>query len=48
MPHIQVENGVEVFVRDLGDGDPIVFLHGWPLSHRMFEYQFHSLLDAGF
>ncbi|WP_306061202.1 alpha/beta fold hydrolase [Natronococcus wangiae] len=48
MPHIEVENGVEVFARDLGDGDPIVFLHGWLLSHRMFEYQYHSLLDEGF
>jgi non-heme chloroperoxidase len=48
MPHIEVEDGVEVFVRDLGDGNPIVFLHGWPLSHRMFEYQYHHLLDEGF
>lgn len=48
MPHIEVEDGVEVFVRDLGEGDPIVFLHGWPLSHRMFEYQYHHLLAEGF
>jgi pimeloyl-ACP methyl ester carboxylesterase len=48
MPRIEVEDGVEVFVRDLGEGDPIVFLHGWPLSHRMFEYQYHHLLAEGF
>lgn len=48
MPHIEVENGVNVFVRDLGSGDPIVFLHGWPLNHRMFEYQFQPLLEEGF
>ncbi|WP_227380553.1 alpha/beta fold hydrolase [Haladaptatus halobius] len=48
MPHIEVENEVDVFVRDLGAGDPIVFLHGWPLNHRMFEYQFHHLLEEGF
>jgi pimeloyl-ACP methyl ester carboxylesterase len=43
-----MDDGVEVFVRDLGEGDPIVFLHGWPLNHRMFEYQFTHLLDEGF
>ncbi|EJN58979.1 alpha/beta fold hydrolase [Halogranum rubrum] len=48
MTHVQVEDGTEIFVRDMGEGDPIVFLHGWPLSHRMFEYQYHYLLDEGF
>ncbi|MDS0298360.1 alpha/beta hydrolase [Halogeometricum sp. S1BR25-6] len=48
MPHVEVEDGVEVFVRDMGEGDPIVFLHGWPLNHRMFEYQYEPLLEAGF
>ncbi|ELY60005.1 alpha/beta fold hydrolase [Natronococcus jeotgali] len=48
MPHVTVEDDTEVFVRDLGAGDPIVFLHGWPLNHRMFEYQYHRLLDEGF
>ncbi|SEH15726.1 Pimeloyl-ACP methyl ester carboxylesterase [Natronorubrum sediminis] len=48
MTSIEVEDGVEVFVRDMGMGDPIVFLHGWPLDHRMFEYQYQYLLDEGF
>jgi pimeloyl-ACP methyl ester carboxylesterase len=48
MPRIEVEDDVELFVRDMGEGDPIVFLHGWPLSHRMFEYQYHHLLDESF
>ncbi|RKD97525.1 alpha/beta fold hydrolase [Halopiger aswanensis] len=48
MPYITAEDGADVFVRDLGEGDPIVFLHGWPLNHRMFEYQFTHLLEAGF
>lgn len=48
MPYVTVEDETAIFVRDLGTGDPIVFLHGWPLTHRMFEYQFHHLLEEGF
>jgi pimeloyl-ACP methyl ester carboxylesterase len=38
MPRVEADDGTELFVRDLGSGDPIVFVHGWPLNHRMFEY----------
>jgi len=48
MAHIEAEDDVEAFVHDVGDGDPIVFLYGWPLSHRMFKHQFHHLPDEGF
>ena len=26
----------------------IVLVHGWPLSHEMFEYQIPALLNAGY
>lgn len=42
------DDGTELFVRDLGSGDPIVFLYGWPLGHRMFESQYHHLLAENF
>lgn len=48
MPRVETDDGTEVFVRDMGSGDPIVFVHGWPLNHRMFEYQYEDLLDAGY
>lgn len=48
MPRITVEDDVELFVRDWGEGEPIVFLHGWPVSHRMYEYQFTALVEEGF
>lgn len=48
MPYVSDDDGVELFVHDLGEGDPIVFLHGWPLSHRMFEYQYHHIVEEGF
>lgn len=48
MTMVEADDGTDVFVRDLGSGDPIVFVHGWPLNHRMFEYQYENLLDAGY
>lgn len=48
MPYIEVEPNVRVFVRDWGVGKPIVFIHGWPLNHEMFEYQFTQLPQHGY
>lgn len=53
MGHITVNDAqanepVSLFYEDLGKGQPIVLLHGWPLSHEMWEYQVNSLVDAGF
>lgn len=47
MPRIEVDDGTELFVQDWGTGEPIVFVHGWPLNHRMFEYQFARLAEQG-
>lgn len=48
--YVTVEQNVKVFVEDLGpqDGQPIVFLHGWPINHRVFEYQYDQLPKAGY
>ena len=32
MPTIRTNDGVEIFYKDWGSGQPIVFSHGWPLS----------------
>ncbi|WP_036485594.1 alpha/beta fold hydrolase [Myxosarcina sp. GI1] len=48
MQYIQVEPDVRVFVRDWGTGKPIVFIHGWPYSHEIFEYQYLPLLKHGY
>jgi non-heme chloroperoxidase len=47
---IEVEKGVRVFVEDLnpGGGKPVLFIHGWPVNHKMFEYQFNLLPQYGF
>ncbi|MZQ84814.1 alpha/beta fold hydrolase [Paenibacillus sp. 5J-6] len=42
---ITVESGVRVFVQDLNPmgKKTILFIHGWPLSHKQYEYQFNIL-----
>jgi non-heme chloroperoxidase len=32
MNTIKTKDGVEIFYKDRGKGQPIVFSHGWPLS----------------
>ena len=32
MPTITTKDGIEIFYKDWGTGQPIVFSHGWPLS----------------
>jgi peroxiredoxin len=36
-----------LWYEDLGSGRPVVLIHGWPLSHRMWEAQLFALLEAG-
>jgi len=37
---IKGDNGVRINVEDIGskNGKPVVFIHGWPVNHNMFEY----------
>ena len=43
-------NEAEINVEDIGskNGKPIVFIHGWPFNHNMFEYQFVELPKHGY
>lgn len=38
----------EIHYQDLGSGAPVVLIHGWPLSHRMWEGQVNALVAAGY
>lgn len=41
--------GTVIHYEDVGPhGRPVVFVHGWPLSHRMWEGQVNALADAGY
>lgn len=48
--YITVENNVNIYVEDLNPTckKTILFLHGWPGSHKLFEYQFDVLPSLGF
>lgn len=46
--YIEVEKQVRLYVEDIGTGTPVIFLHGWPLSSKMFESQFTLLSEQGF
>lgn len=48
MPFVEVESNVKVFAQDWGSGKPIVFIHGFPFSHRIFEYHMTMLAEAGY
>ncbi|SHI68749.1 alpha/beta fold hydrolase [Lutispora thermophila] len=43
-------NNVNIFVEDLNPESKkaILFLHGWPGSHDLFEYQFDKLPELGY
>lgn len=48
--YVTVDSGVQLFVEDINPGGnkTIVFLHGWPLNHKQFEYQFNVLPALGY
>jgi pimeloyl-ACP methyl ester carboxylesterase len=39
---------VKISYEDYGEGDPVILIHGWPLSKEMWEYQLEPLVDSGF
>lgn len=47
--YVRVEPDVNLFVEDINPKSKktVLFLHGWPASHRMFEYQFDAFSRAG-
>ncbi len=54
MPKITATTGqpeADIYYQDLnadGAAGTVVLIHGWPLSHRMFEPQFWPLTEAGY
>src|SRR5450432_2183664 len=52
MPYLTVgkENGanIEIYYKDWGQGQPLVFSHGWPLSADAWEDQMFFLASSGY
>ena len=48
MGFITVEDGTEIFFKDWGNGQPIMFHHGWPLSADDWDAQMMFFLQRGY
>jgi non-heme chloroperoxidase len=48
MNTIKTKDGIHIFYKDWGRGQPIVFSHGWPLSADDWDAQMMFFLNHGF
>ena len=48
MSTIKVKDGTEIYYKDWGTGQPIVFHHGWPLSGDDWDTQMMFFVNQGY
>jgi pimeloyl-ACP methyl ester carboxylesterase len=47
MPRIEAADGTALYVKDWGEGRPVVLIHGWPLNADSWEHQALHLARSG-
>ncbi len=45
---IETAPNVKLYVKDYGEGKPVILIHGWPLSNEMWEYQIDTLVQNNY
>jgi non-heme chloroperoxidase len=48
MPTVTTRDGTQIYYKDWGSGQPVVFSHGWPLSSDAWEDQMFHLASRGY
>lgn len=48
MSRVTTADGTSLYVKDWGQGRPVVLIHGWPLSADSWDYQAVALAEAGY
>lgn len=51
MPFITNKKGkeiVDIFYEDYGEGQPVILIHGWPLSRKSWEQQVWKIVEEGY
>lgn len=48
LTHETPDQLVDIYFEDYGFGQPVILIHGWPLSHRAWEGQINEIVDAGY
>src|SRR5712692_2240760 len=48
MPTITTKDGTQIYYKDWGTGQPVVFSHGWPLSADAWDDQMVFLAERGY
>jgi non-heme chloroperoxidase len=48
MSFFTTKDGTEIFYKDWGSGQPVVFSHGWPLTSDAWDPQLKLVADAGY
>src|ERR671917_2155213 len=48
MPYVTTQDDTQIFYKDWGSGQPIVFSHGWPLSSDDWDAQMMFFVGHGF